>query len=1240
MNKDRCLPSNFGSEAVRLAGKPRSKRSSAVGLDWRKPNPLHDALRAKKRPLNVDNYCHLRTLLGPTRSKQIRAGLLQILRSQATKIGCATALLLVFGAFLAPSTVSTGAILTMLPLVAILGISAIGQHLVIQLRGFDLSVVGIMSFAAVVVTALPHSGAGAWETVGYIAIALGMGLTVGCANGLMVTSLGVPALVTTIGVNSFLLGATVFTSHGFSHQAPQFLNDIGLGHFLDIPVTVYIMLTFVAIAVFLTAKTRVGRRFVAIGVNPLAAVAIGIPLDSYRVAAYALAGLSYAGAGVILAGYFRSPTIFCGAPYLLATVAAVVIAGNSIAGGLRGSVLATALGAFFLTYLGQLVLAAGFDTSIQYIVEALIVIGSVALPALLSAIGGARARVRETSPAQQLIPAQGSRVKEGATPDQVVMALRGIRKSFGSVRALRGVDIAIRAGEVHAVVGENGAGKSTLISVAVGILGADQGEIEYDGRVVAAGPKSLREAGISVAYQHPALAPDLTVLENLQLASPALLGASGRAEAVRLLRRVATESLLMPLHRRVAELSLAQRHVVEIARALSTNPKVLFLDEPTEPLQQVEILKLFELIKSLRESGVAVVYISHRLQEVNHLADRISVMRDGAIIDSRLASSIGVDEIVTMIAGRPLGRIFPSKAKTLGRPVLDVQGLSGDGFSEVTLCVHEGEIVGLAGIEGEGQREFLRALAGVNHRRVGDVRVSATIVRGDLSVAARRAGIGFVSDDRHAEGLFLSLSVRENLGVGVLDQISPNGIVDGGAEIALSTDIVQRFQIKAASLESPATELSGGNQQKILIGREMAARPKVLLVDEPTKGVDIGARAEIYQRLRTAADQGVAVVICSSDGIELEGLCDRVLIFARGHVVRELTGTAVTDESITEANLTSTVSRAAVDPLGGVGERWHRFFSSDHLPAGILAVLTMIILVGTDIASPYFLSAFNIAGMLAFLALLAFMSMAQLITVVVGAVDLSVGSVAGLVVVLASFLTADTASMGEVVAGTAVILGCCSAFGFVQGLLVTEFGLPPIVVTLASFIGLQGISLELRPTADGVINDTLSNAVNFSVLGVPAGMLVAVLVVAALEWTLYRSPVGRRLRAVGSSPQASQRLGISTRRHILLAFVASGGLTGVGGLMLAGQVGIGSALTGGDYTIMSITAVVLGGARVLGGRGSVFSTLMGGALVQATSSASSFINSGSSLHYAVLGVVTLVAAACFSVARRHRISTG
>ncbi len=814
-----------------------------------------------------------------------------------------------------------------------------------------------------------------------------------------------------------------------------------------------------------------------------------------------------------------------------------------------------------------------------------------------------------------------------------VMELRGVSKSFGAVDALQGVDIDIRAGEVHAIVGENGAGKSTLIAIAAGVLSADAGTIVYGGSVVAAPTARLMsELGIAVIYQHPALAPDLTVLENLQLAVPALVA----ADAEKILREVATEQLRPRLHTRVGELSLAQHHIVEIARAWATRPKVLIFDEPTEPFQQPDIRKLFALIKALRQQGVAIVYVSHRLHEVMELADRVSVMRDGRVIDSRPAKFITTAEVINLIAGRPLGQIFPAKSSAVGAPVLEISGLGGRGFSSVDLVARAGEIVGLAGVEGEGQREFLRAAAGVGRRSGGTLAVSGRRVSGNRPGAARRAGIGFVSDDRHSEGLFLALSVRENLGIGMLPQIGSGGVVNRRAEIAASDAVVERFRIRTSSLEAAIAELSGGNQQKVLIGREIAAQPKVLLVDEPTKGVDVGARTEIYQRLRSLANEGLAVVVSSSDGIELEGLCDRVLIFARGQVVKELSGDAVTDASITEANLTATVSRSDSQGKALAGGAWHRLLSSDHFPAIVLTVLTAIVLGAMQIKSPYFLSAFNISSILAFLALLAFISIGQLTTILVGGIDLSVGALAGLGVVLASFFAPDQAAPWVVVGGSALVILCSAGYGLLQGLLITQFGLPAIIVTLASFIGLQGVSLLLRPTPDGTISDTISDVVNFPILWIPAGMVAALLAVAAFEYTLYRTPLGRRMRAVGSNPLAALRLGINAQRHILLAFVIAGLLTGIGGVMLAGQIGIGSADTGVDYTIMSITAVVLGGASITGGRGSVLSTLMGAALVQVVSTASSFVNADSSVHYTALGFITLLAAVFFSLARRHR----
>ncbi len=674
--------------------------------------------------------------------------------------------------------------------------------------------------------------------------------------------------------------------------------------------------------------------------------------------------------------------------------------------------------------------------------------------------------------------------------------------------------------------------------------------------------KKLHRAGVAVTFQHPELAEEMTVFENLQLAAPSLTGAAGRAEAERLLAAVGSEQHAMSLDVRVRDLTLAQFHIIEIAGAIASKPKVLFLDEPTEPFQQADIVKLFELIKQLREEGVAIVYVSHRLREIEQIADHITVLRDGKVIDSRPAARITTDQIITMIAGRPLGQVFPAKAKGAGETILEVENLAGPGFANVSFAAHAGEIVGVTGVEGEGQREFLRTVAGLERRTAGSVRIKGKAVEGDTAAAARHAGIGFVTDDRHEEGLFLTLRLRENIGIGALDRISTAGVIDRKRDRALTREVMDRlgiytgYRIKEYD-ETTAAELSGGNQQKALIGREIAGEPAVILIDEPTKGVDVGARAEIYERLRELADSGVAVVVSSADGIELEGLCDRVAVFARGQIVKELEGDSLTDEAITEANLTATVAREGGPARARKGDEkpWRRIMAADWFPAAVLSVLTAIVLFGTDSVSEYFLSPFNIETMLTFLSILAFISIAQLGTILVGRIDLSVGALAGFVVVLASFLMPDGAGPGQALWGAALILAITAGFGLIQGWLVTWLNIPAIVVTLATFIGLQGMSLVLRPQAGGAITDYVSDVTQWSFAAVPACFLAIVVIVAVFEFGLFRTALGRRLRAVGSNPLAATRVGVNANRHILLAFTLSGLLTGIGGLILAGQVG-------------------------------------------------------------------------------------
>ena len=822
-----------------------------------------------------------------------------------------------------------------------------------------------------------------------------------------------------------------------------------------------------------------------------------------------------------------------------------------------------------------------------------------------------------------------------------VMGIVGATKYYGPVEALKAVSLNVKRGEIHAIVGENGAGKSTLIGIAAGAIPPDFAVVRMVGKEVKRpNAKRLRKVGMAVTFQHPELAEDLTVMENMLLAAPNLKGPEGREEAERLLAEVASEQHAMLLEARVRDLTLAQHHVIELARALATKPEALLLDEPTEPFQQADIDKLFDLIKRLREEGVGIVYVSHRLHEVEELADRITVLRDGRIINTRPAHQITSDQIVTMIAGQPLRQKFPDKSTNVGDAVLEVKGLAGPGFESVSFAARAGEIVGVTGIQGEGQREFLRTIAGLERRGAGSVEINGAAVSGDNVAAARRAGIGFVTEDRHEEGLFLSLKLRENIGIGALHRISSLGIIDKRRDLMLTEEVIGRLGVVTGMIteddDTLASDLSGGNQQKTLIGRELAGEPKVLLIDEPTKGVDVGARSEIYQRLRELAASGYAVVVSSSDGIELEGLCDRVAVFARGQIVRELSAEELTDEAITAANMTATVARSGDTTRNDTEPRWRRIMAADHFPAAVLAVLTSTVLFGTGAINEFFLTAFNIETMLTFLAILAFISVGQLATILVGRIDLSVGALAGFVVVLASFLTPDGAGPGEALSGTVLILTIVAGFGLLQGWMITWLNIPAIVVTLATFIGLQGMSLVLRPQAGGAITDYISDVTQLVMLGIPACFAVIVIIVAWFEFGLFRSAFGRRLRAVGSNPLAATRVGVGANRHILLAFVLSGLFAGIGGLILAGQVGIGSPATGIDFTLMSITAVVLGGTKISGGRGSVLGTLMGAALVQSLSSASSFINQDSAVRLIMLGALTLLAATLFSLARRER----
>lgn len=742
------------------------------------------------------------------------------------------------------------------------------------------------------------------------------------------------------------------------------------------------------------------------------------------------------------------------------------------------------------------------------------------------------------------------------------LELQRIEKSYGAVRALRGVDLKLRAGEIHAIVGENGAGKSTLIGVAAGVVKANSGRILVKGDDVSdPHPLAMRNAGISVVFQHPALAADLTVLENLQLGVKSGQEPPTKLSAQALVDRLASDAMRMDVGARVSDLNLAQMHIVEIARALVSEPQVIVFDEPTEPFQHSDVQRLFEAIRALKRDNVAIAYISHRLHEVMEIADCVTVLRDGEMVGNYRASELDIEQVITLIAGRPLDQIFPEKSAKIGPVVVDASGLSGGGFSNVDLKVRSGEVLGLAGVEGQGQRDLLRTLAGLS-RHYGKISIDGQEKLLSSPAAAQEAGVAFLSDDRHGEGLFLGLDIQENIGLRILDRISSWGVVRKPSEAMAAKEATSRLAVKAPSLATKIASLSGGNQQKVLFARETYVGARVYLIDEPTKGVDIGSRLEIYQQIRALADHGAAVIVLSSDGVELEGVCDRVLVFARGQVVAELIGDEVNDDRITGASLTAKVLRH--DGEAQRSNSAFSFFRSDYFPVLVLCAMIALVVGWTASGNPYFIEASNLSNVLVLVSVLAMVSCAQLGPILCGGIDLSVGPMAGFALILASFWLGPEISTSSLIVFSAMILAIGGLLGVVQGALIALAGLPAIVVTLATFIGLQGISLVLRPQPTGDISETLGELATADVLGVPLAFIVGAVIVVTLEVVLFKTATGRRLRAVGSNAGAAFRLGTSQVRSQFLAYGLSGMLASFAGLILAGQIGLGSASVGTD----------------------------------------------------------------------------
>lgn len=485
-----------------------------------------------------------------------------------------------------------------------------------------------------------------------------------------------------------------------------------------------------------------------------------------------------------------------------------------------------------------------------------------------------------------------------------LLQVASVSKAFAGVQALTDVSFELRPGEVHALVGENGAGKSTLIKLITGAHQPDSGTLTVQGQLVTDNdPVTSKRLGIACIYQQPALFPDLTVAENLAInlekGSPwrVINWKQRHEQAQRLLKRVGAR---ISSDATVSQLTMPEQQLVEIAGALGADARILIMDEPTASLAEAEVSNLLKVIRELRDQGVGIIYISHRLEELFGIADRVTVLRDGAHVATRPMSEVSQPELIRLMVGREISAVFPKQQVPLGEVVLEARGLScqDSGTKNVSFNVRAGEILGLVGLVGAGRTELAKTLFGLTPADSGQILLRGRSLRITSPASAVSSGIAYVPEDRRRHGVILDLPVSQNASLAVLNEIATCGLLRFGRERELANSYVEKLFIKTASIETPVGNLSGGNQQKVALARWLATKPAVLILDEPTQGIDVGAKAEIHRLMGDLAQQGLAIIMISSELPEVLGMSDRIAVMRGGTIVGEFSRESATQEKI------------------------------------------------------------------------------------------------------------------------------------------------------------------------------------------------------------------------------------------------------------------------------------------------------------------------------------------------------
>lgn len=501
-----------------------------------------------------------------------------------------------------------------------------------------------------------------------------------------------------------------------------------------------------------------------------------------------------------------------------------------------------------------------------------------------------------------------------ASPGNVLLEMKGIGKTFPGVKALQGVNLTVRAGQVHALLGENGAGKSTLIKILSGAYSKDEGQIFFEGKPVEIrSPQDAQALGIQTIYQEFNLARDLSVAENIFLGHLPRKGLGVDWDYVKLRSREILDTLGVTFSEDTltGTLTIAEQQLVEIAKSLNRHTRVLIMDEPSAVLSEKDLEKLFEVVRSLQAQGIGIIYISHRMKEIFELADEVTVLKDGRYVDTRHLADVTMDDLVKLMIGRELKDVYPKRAPTPGEVLLEINNVSQSKLvHDISFSLRAGEIVGFAGITGSGRTELVRAIFGADPY-TGEMRISGKPYKPRSPRDAIARGVALVTEDRKAQGLFLKLNVTINTTISGLKQLCRYGSIQLGKELALVKKFIQDLSIKTPGPNFIVVNMSGGNQQKVVLARWLSIGTRIFIMDEPTRGIDVGSKSEIYQIMDQLTKQGVGIIMISSELPEVLGMSDRIMVMRQGTIVKELSRAEASEEAIMNYAVGSEVAAAA-----------------------------------------------------------------------------------------------------------------------------------------------------------------------------------------------------------------------------------------------------------------------------------------------------------------------------------------